>query len=236
MSKIAKYMTTTACLFMATGALAQTSSEQGSTDGTKSADTIKCADIITMDTAVVPGVLYFVAGHQEGSKAGMNNAASDGSQTMSDTGTSDTMASDTTASGTDSGTSGSATADSSGSLTTDTTGVGVTDTTGLGATGTTDSGATGTTDTLATGTDTTTDTALDDATTDSATTDSTMTDSATAGATDGSDMGDQMRIMRVAGLYEIPVEEVMTVCNQTPDENVSDVVEQNARDNTANTN
>ena len=34
--------------------------------GQRTADQLTCADIATMDTAVVPGTLYFVAGYQEG--------------------------------------------------------------------------------------------------------------------------------------------------------------------------
>ena len=183
MPRITGYLTTTACVMLATTALAQSNSDQVSNEDARSADTITCADIITMDTAVVPGVLYFVAGFQEGNKAGMSGSAPDSSDTASDTATTGTAG------------SGSTDPNASGADTTDT------------GTATTDN----TPSTSADGTATTTDTSS------SASTDGSGT------AMDG---GDKMRLMRVAGLYEIPVEKIMTVCGDTPDEKIGDIVKQ----------
>lgn len=162
MTRSIGYLTTTACLMLATTGMAQTGTDQRSTDAARTADTITCADIITMDTAVVPGVLYFVAGFQEGNKAGTDDSASGSSGASSD-----------------SASNGTATSGSTESASSDT---------GAAASGTTESTA------KTNESDTTSD--------------------------------EEMRVMRVSGLYEIPVEKIMMVCNDTPEGKVGDIVKQ----------
>ena len=55
----------------------------------------------------------------------------------------------------------------------------------------------------------------------------TGTDSAssdTAGETAAGSEGEQAEVARISGFYEIPVEDVLTACAETPDRKVSDVV------------
>lgn len=173
MSTLFKLTATAACIV--TAGMASAQSDQGAdSQGDKSPDQVKCHEIVTMDTAVVPGTLYYIAGYRHGSdKAGAMEGSTDAS------------------------------ASDSGSTATDATG---TDTTGDAM----DSGDTAQSDMSASDTD------------------SAASDDAAAGSDDM-----QPQIVRVSGFYEIPVEEVMTVCAETPDRNVSDVVDEKKRDSAA---
>lgn len=214
MTRLPKYLTTAACLLVGTSALAQTGAGhsgagQTATDGARSADTITCADIVSMDSAVVPGVLYFVAGYRQGSQTGMNatgTTGTNGAQSMTDTGTGNSASTDSSAS---TGTTG--------------------DTSASAMTGTTDQSA----DTSGAA-----DTTMDSSAASGDSANSTMSDtgSASASADDAMNANDQMRVMRVTGLYEIPVEKIMTVCKDTPDDNLGDVVRQNAQEDASTSN
>lgn len=263
MTRMTGYLATAAGLLMASTALAQTGSGQTPADqetmkGHRTADTITCAEITAMDTAVVPDVLYFVAGYQEGNKAGMNGAGMNGAgmngaqnmdgspKTMSDSASGG-------ASGSDSGTGmngdmadssadpadRAASASTAASVSTSETSA-PDDATGETATSA-DTGKAGTQSGEATYETTTAGAAEYEAGTPAGSTQE--TGSATdemAGDTDASaktDMagtsetgtdGDQMRIMRVAGLYRIPVTKILTICGDRPQDKVGDVVRQNA--------
>lgn len=135
------------------------------------ADQMTCAELSRMDTAVVPGTLYFVAGYRRGQEDSMN--LTDRVQS----GSSDTTGTDTTAA------------------------------TGADTTTTTDSGAT------------------TDGTSDGSSESSTMTDNTDTEGTQDMSNG-TAQIGRLSGYFEIPVEQVMTVCGESPDRPVSDVVEE----------
>jgi hypothetical protein len=64
---------------LSTGAFAQQATPgagEGDADAVeRSADQVTCLDISRMDVALVPGVLYFVAGHREGASAGLEDPA-----------------------------------------------------------------------------------------------------------------------------------------------------------------
>lgn len=164
MSTLFNLTATAACIV--TAGMASAQSDDVTASGThKAADEVKCHEIVMMDTAVVPGTLYYIAGYHNGNQKAMGG----------ETGASD-------ASATDGSTAGASDTDASG---------GATD------------------DTAATGTDTgSSDLATD--TTDS---------NATAGSGDAS-----MDVAQISGFYEIPVEDVLTVCTDEPDRKVSDVV------------
>ena len=144
--------------------------------GQRTSDQLTCADIATMDTAVVPGTLYFIAGYQEGRGMGMGQSEGDAAITGA-TGTAATAgAADQSGSGQAGATTGTDAGGATGLAGTGTA------TTGQDATGGSDSGAT------------------------------------TGGASA------QPQIAMVSGFFEIPVEQVMRVCAETPERSVSDVV------------
>jgi len=66
---------------LALPAAAQTSGEAGQQEqaagGQRTADQMTCAEIAMMDTAVVPGTLYFIAGYEEGRGTGMGQGSAD---------------------------------------------------------------------------------------------------------------------------------------------------------------
>lgn len=217
MPKFNPYITTTACLMLATTAMAQSDAGQTNAAGEKTADNITCADIVSMDTAIVPGVLYFVAGYHEGNGSGASDSQADMSQTTSNTETGGAESSDPTMS--DPGNSDIATYNPATS-----------DTASSG------SGSSGAADATGSASDTTEAGAASSGTSAAASSGDTATSSDTsqaASAENGADTStsgdDKMRVMRVAGLYEIPVEDVLTVCNDSPDDKVGDVVKQHAK-------
>lgn len=167
-------------------ALAQTSTDStsgsmtsGSMSGQGGAD-ITCAELTAMDTAVVPGTLYYVAGYNRGQQDSMGGMQSGDSMTGGTTGT------------TSGGTAG----------------------TGTAGTGTT-------------GTGTSTDSTTSGSTTSGSTTSGSTTSGTTGtGMSDGSGTGGTAQIGRISGFFEIPVEAVMRVCGETPERNVSDVVDE----------
>lgn len=161
-----------AALIAGMPALAQNDTT-GSTGGGSTADQMTCAELTRMDTAVVPGTLYFVAGYSRGQQDSMNL----------------TQQVQSGSSGTDTSTTGTDTS---------TTASGGTDATGTGSATSADS---------------------------SSATSGTDTGSAdTAGTTDTS--GGTAQVASLSGYFEIPVESVMTVCGESPDRAVSDVVDE----------
>lgn len=86
-----------ATISLAGAALAQDSanaSASASSSNAKSAADVTCAELSTMDTATVPGVLYFVAGYSEGERTAKqgqqdltsdSDAATEGSSAETDT-------------------------------------------------------------------------------------------------------------------------------------------------------
>ena len=157
--------------------------------GDRSSDQVTCADITAMDTRLVPGVLYYIAGYQEGSRAGMAGAgggqAAGGAESTSGT-TSSASGSDTAMSGTDpSSTGGSPANASNGNAASPSSDAAGAATGGSGAT------------------------------------------SGEQASASGSGSGGSMNVVRVTGMFEIPVEQVMVVCGQSPDMKASDAVEQN---------
>jgi hypothetical protein len=199
-------------LVLALPAGAQTSDGSAATGqdsmGQRNADQMTCADIATMDTAVVPGTLYFIAGYQQGRDSGMQEDSAD---VTGVTGTSATP--------------GAADSTGSGSAATGTTGTG--DTTAAGSTGTT-----GSTDSTG------------GATSESGTAGSTETAGTTGQGTTGqgsggsasSDASGQAQLAAISGFFEIPVEQVMRVCAESPERSVSDVVREEGSSGTGSSN
>jgi hypothetical protein len=194
-------------LALALPAGAQTSDGTGQTGqdgmGQRTADQMTCADIATMDTAVVPGTLYFIAGYQQGRDSGMQEGSADltgVTGTSATTGAADTAGSGSSAPAT-TATGDSATAG------------------GTGATGSTDSSGS--------------------ATPESGTAGSTETAGTTGQGSEGSASSDtvgQPQVAAISGFFEIPVEQVMRVCADSPDRSVSDVVREEGGSGTGTSN
>lgn len=173
MTTLFKLTATAACILTASMASAQSGSDTASdTTGTdKTPDQVMCRDIVMMDTAMVPGTLYFIAGYHEGNDQAMKGGAE--------------------------GATGAAASDSG------------TVPPGTDTTATGDAAATGT---ESDSSDMATDTAQPDM--PASGTDATASDNG------------QMQVAHISGFYEIPVADVLTVCTETPDRKVSDVVKE----------
>ncbi|WP_284164769.1 HdeA/HdeB family chaperone [Frigidibacter sp. SD6-1] len=143
----------------------------GASDAGSTADKITCAELTRMDTAVVPGTLYFVAGYHRGQQDTM-----DLTQKVQD------GLSDQSAAGSDA--AGASQAETS----TDGTEAGSSEATAQTGEGT------------------------------------------AAGQDDSAGTGQTAQIGRMSGYFEIPVEKVMTVCGQSPERPVSDVVDEQRSD------
>ncbi len=230
---------TAICALPAGAALAQTQESEAGSMSERSADQITCADIVTMDSELIPGALYFVSGYQEGSQAGTGGAGMSG-------GVADTATGGSTATTGDQGgmssnsTSEAASASGSGSDG----GEGATTATGDSTDATTSTGAampdsaggtsadepSGTTSATGAGMSTGAAAEGDAGLTGGSTT---ATTAATASGGDmtgqtsgGTSQPGQPQVVRVTGLFEIPIADVVTLCGESPEMSVSDAVEQ----------
>ncbi|MFC6490136.1 HdeA/HdeB family chaperone [Nitratireductor sp. GCM10026969] len=181
----------------------------GATGNQQMAGDVSCAQIVALDASEAERVLYFLAGHEAGQKeAGTGTTAATGTDTSTDTmagadtgsdATTDMDESDTTAATRTSpnmGTDTDTTASTSGA-----------DTSG-GASADMES------DTMA----------ADDTGTDTMTGTDTTTTAGTTTGTTGSAGGAQQ--FAAVGYFEIPIESVMTACENAPDSSISDILRQ----------
>lgn len=211
----------------------QTTTEQVRADGSGSGGTapegagtmarpageVTCAEITAMDTATVPGVLYYISGYRAGQRdAGMAGATADAGDggatgTAGESMSADAGAAaadeDTAAAGTDMSTTASTTPDAETGGMTDETAGADTDTAAAdpGAAGGADaSGAPDDTDMAAAGTE--------------------QTPSPAAGAGAGSGGAGQMQLGSIRGYFEIPVEQTLVACRDAPDSRVGDLMDE----------
>lgn len=196
------------CALYAGGALAQSQGAESTGNmGNVDADQVTCADITVMDTQLIPGALYFVAGYGEGSRAASGDDASASQSDMAQGGGSE---------------AGSASEPETGTTT-------ETSTTGsAGGTMSSDSGsstepASGAESSNGADTGMAHQSAAPNDTTSGGNTDADM---AAEPGEDARMDGDQPSLVRVTGLFEIPVEEVVTFCGENQDMTVSDAVQQ----------
>ncbi len=105
-------LTTTAAFVLAAGVASAQSSDTKATGNEKSPDEVKCHEIVTMDTAVVPATLYYIAGYRSGSGGNTGGTSGSSGSSGSDSGTSSSKSS--------SGSSGSQSSSSSDSGTSST--------------------------------------------------------------------------------------------------------------------
>tara|TARA_B000000460_G_scaffold131053_1_gene92238 strand:+ start:11812 stop:12678 length:867 start_codon:yes stop_codon:yes gene_type:complete len=232
--KIRIAATTAICALSANMALAQSESASKQTTGKEqSPDSVTCADITAMDTALVPGTLYYIAGYKKGSDAGMSagqgggqsaaagasgatgsasgdssaTTAADGSTVTSDANTSANSAMDKPA-------SDAATAADGSAITRD-------------ANTSANSGSSGAASDTTMATDSSATAAGADASASaSGGGQSGGGMSADAGGSQAGSAGGDVAIMRVSGMFEIPVEEVITACTDTPEMKAADAIEQ----------
>ena len=156
---------------------AQDQNSAGQSDSTP--DKITCAQISTMDTATVPGVLYFISGYSQGHRAGLAGEVMNGETTELNAGGND-VSSESSSSTSDSSSTNSDSA-------------------------TTDGQASGS---------------------DSATTGS---DSASSSSTDNAAGDSSAQVGKITGYFEIPVEQLIVACGQSPDRSVSDLLDEESR-------
>lgn len=227
--KIRIAATTAICALSANMAMAQSeSASDKATTKEQTPDTVTCADITAMDTAMVPGTLYYIAGYKTGSDAGMSSGGGSGQMDAADTSkpASGDMPATTAADGStvtsDADTSADSAIDKPASDAT---------TAADGSTMTSDANTS-----ADSGTDATAPLAADGSapTPDAngsaaATSEDTEADSgmaADAGSDQASTANGDVAIMRVSGMFEIPVEEVITVCTDSPEMKATDAIEQ----------
>lgn len=204
--KIRIAATTAICALSANMALAQSESAGKQTTGKEqSPDSVTCADITAMDTALVPGTLYYIAGYKKGSDAGMSAGQGGGQSAAAGA----------------SGATGSASGDSSATTAAD------------GSTVTSDANTSANSGSSGAASDTTmaTDSSATAAGADASASASGGGQSgggmsADAGGSQAGSAGGDVAIMRVSGMFEIPVEEVITACTDTPEMKAADAIEQ----------
>ncbi|MCQ0970454.1 hypothetical protein MLD63_08465 [Paracoccus sp. TK19116] len=217
MTSTIKILSTSAlCTLLAGTAFAQSTDTTAGASGEKSPDTVTCAEIIAMDTALIPGALYFITGYGEGhqaSGASMSDAGAASAGSEAEQGSTDEMNGSSSAGGN-----------------------AVAETMANGVEGDTTAATSGSTDTGA-GTDQAESDASD---AQSAAPAAEMADSiepqSSSEATDGAMSQDasgaasntQAEVVRITGLYEIPIEEVVTFCGESPDMTAMDAVRQHA--------
>lgn len=185
------------CTLPAGAALAQTQEGGMQQDamGERSADQVTCADIVTMDSQLIPGVLYFVSGYQQ---AGMSGAAGMSGSGMPEGASGSTDAGGAATSGADASDAGQP----------------------ADAAQTADANQSADADQMAEG-----ESSMKPQGQGQETGTSAPADSPAAGSDDAM-QGDQPAVVRVTGLFEIPIAEVVTLCGESPEMSVSDAVEQ----------
>lgn len=194
-------LATAAVALLATPAAAQnnpgaSNSGQTASSGERSARDVTCRELTALDTATVPGVLYFISGYREGER----NSAMTGQQSSDSSGGGSSMNQSADASGSASG-SGSG---SGGSTTMNQ------DATGATASGSSGSGS-------QTGNTTTGSGSADMAA---------NSGSGAAATTGGTGTGGTAQISALRGYFDIPVEQTMVACRSAPDQRASDVLDQ----------
>jgi hypothetical protein len=185
-------------------AVAQDSSASTQATGAqRGADEITCQEISTMDTATVPGVLYYISGYNVGREEGMAGATGGtaSNTTGTTTGGSDAGSGTTAQSG--STTSGSATTDSTASA---------------------DSGTAA--DTTASTTNAPAADASGSGTTADTSGSTTTADSSAAGSSSGTSATANPQVAMIRGYFQIPVENIVVACRNAPDSRASDVIKQ----------
>ena len=181
-------------------ALAQDSTQ--SPGAQRGGDEITCREITAMDTATVPGVLYFISGYSAARSDGMSGQAGGSASNMNDSGVSGADAGSGATASSDAGDSNSSSA------------AGADSTTGTAAA---DAGNTS---------DTTGSTSQ---VPDSTGTSSSGSGSATADNASGSTSASgkaNPQIGMIRGYFEVPVERVVVACKNAPDSRASDVIRQ----------
>lgn len=208
--KITIAASTAICALSASMAIAQSgSASDNGTANERSPDTVTCADITAMETALVPGTLYYIAGYKEGSGSGTSMGESSAPTESAEA-------------------SEAASGDAAATTAAD------------GSTVTSDANTSADSDTDETAADAMTSAdgsqITSDANTSASTTGEGESDSSqaadTAGDQSGTPDGD-VTIVRVSGMFEIPVEEVITVCTDSPEMTASDAIEQKRSESNA---
>ncbi|MBD8065624.1 hypothetical protein IC608_09060 [Devosia sp. PTR5] len=162
---------------------AQDQNSAGQSDSTP--DKITCAQISTMDTATVPGVLYFISGYSQGHRAGLAGEVMNGETTELNAGGND-VSSESSSSTSDSASTSDSSSTNSDSATTD------------GQASGSDSATTG-------------------------------SDSASSSSTDHAAGDSSAQVGKITGYFEIPVEQLILACGQSPDRSVSDLLDEESR-------
>jgi hypothetical protein len=179
----------------------------GTTDQTASTEArsprdVTCREITALDTATVPGVLYFISGFKEGERSvsGMRSSDASGSTTGTDmnqaanaAGSTDTSGTNSTANSSTTETATAPTADTDSAAGTD---MAVSDSTAQETTGATPGSSA-----------------------------STGTDASVSGS------GSTAMVSSIQGYFDIPIEQTMVACSSEPDSKASDVLERNRGSN-----
>lgn len=178
-------------------------STQSTGGAQRGGDEITCREVTAMDTATVPGVLYFISGYSAARSDGMAGQESGSASNMNDT----------DVSGADAGSGAAAKSDAGGSNSSSA--AGADSTTGTAAA---DAGSTSD----ATG-------SASDVSPASTGTSSSGSGSATADSSSGSSSASgkaNPQIGMIRGYFEVPVERVVVACKNAPDSRVSDIIRQ----------
>lgn len=208
-------------------------SQSGGANMQREASDVTCRELTGMDTATVPGILYFISGYNAGSQKGMNGQAMNGGQmnagqgagsadnNMAASGNSSGSSAATTNADNSSSTAGSATNNAANSSDASASTAGTTTSTDL-----TNSGKSGSSGASASADNS--DTSNTSASKSSTATDTTSDNSAAngnAGAKTGT-AGGTMRVSALRGYFDIPVEKTVVACRNAPDSRASDVIKQ----------
>ena len=201
MLKAKIFMASGSSLLIASTAFGQTISNLESMGPSKTAETLTCADIITLDTEVLPGVLYYVAGYQQGNKSNNDSSTVGATQPLVGTGTASTGASDST-----------------------------TSSTAANSSKTTEAGGSSSTAKFSDGAAEQTSTATEPVThKEPGVTAEGIIKKNTGKTMNEADSDDRVQIANVAGLYNVPVEKILAACREEPQDKSSDVIKQNTK-------
>lgn len=195
-------LATSAAILLATPAFAQDNGAdkaQSTEAQVRSPRDVTCREITALDTATVPGVLYFISGFKEGERSGGGMQSSDASVS---TGSGSNQTADA---------AGSANTGSAGSTT-------ATANSGNGTAQSADAGS-------ASGAGSSTAGNTPQETTGATSGASTSADSGSSESDPGA--SSTARISSIHGYFDIPVEQTMIACNAEPDSKASDVIDRN---------
>lgn len=199
MNRMLLLASATALFATAIPAAAQEASGTDQTAGAqRGGNDITCREISTMDTATVPGVLYFISGYT----AGRDDAMAAGSG----------------------GTASNATGSGSGDMTSGATAQTGSDATGSASSGSTASSADASATEGAAGETTASTSTTQSSDTSGSTTTADAGSTTGQAASDGTTANPQVGMIR--GYFNVPVERVMVACQNAPDSRASDVIRQ----------